>query len=433
MQANTKPPIMKIRASKRNIDYVLFRLRTFNLGESALKLWGNPIAEAKFVLKQSDKLLRTARSEQHNHTALLDLDSLLNDGYIFIPAYRRDGVGIQAFVRICTLFLAQQVNATYFHIPFLELQHQDTDPMGQSLSVIEWSKKWEKFLNLGKDEQQITTLENQVGSKALARKMVCPNSQYGKPGQPIQTDLATFLHQSAAEDTQLESISVFDLRFFRESPSRLSFDTAFINRLQAKFEANNYVPQSQLYSDQFLDIAIHIRRGDVWKSYQAGEQRQAEEIRFVEEGYYVELLQRLQTLFQKSVKPVRFHIISDGSPSDFPQFTFISATEAHLKPASGSDVENIQFHLAQTSLDALYHLIKAPVLLPAKSSFSVLAVLFGKSYVLYDETIRAFYQYDFLSDYMQQNPRFVLIDDLAAHVDKILEGVPYELSSTGKH
>jgi len=135
-------------------------------------------------------------------------------------------------------------------------------------------------------------------------------------------------------------------------------------------------------------------------------------IRFMSEDYYVDLVQRLQSLYADSSKPIRFHIFSDGKSTDFPQFTFLNDREAYLKLDSGERVENIQFHLSQNSLDALYHLAKAPVLVPSKSSFSFLAALLGTSHVFYDDAIYGFYQYTFLKDYIQQSARFILLSEL---------------------
>lgn len=400
---------MKLRLSKRGLSYLLFKIRNFSLVESTRRLNSNPVAEAEAVLQKAEAYQYAAPPK--------DLDLSLRDGFAFMPAYRRDGVGIQAFVRICVMFLSQHVGATYLHLPFLEVQHQFNDPLGRFVSQLDWAKKWETFLNLGQDESAVSDLVQQVGQKPLARKLADENRQFGKPGIPPRSDLSDFLVGPSGYDAYAKDLNVFDLRFFRDTATaELAFDSAFVERLQAKFESNGYVPCEQLYSDRYVDIAIHIRRGDVWESYRAGDQRWEENIRFVSEDYYVNLLQRLQALPVLSAKPMRFHIFSDGSAADFSQFTFVSKREAYLELPSGARIENIQFHLSQNSLDALYHLATAPVLVPAKSSFSFLAVLLGKSRVFYDDAIYGFYQYGFLKDYMQRNARFVRLNDVKQQV-----------------
>lgn len=396
---------MKIRLSKRGLSYLLFRARNLSVAEIGRRFKHEPVGEAVTVLRKAESLQRDS-----SQGAALSLD----DDYVFMPSSRRDGVGVQALVRICVMFLSRRVGAAYLHLPFTELQHQFNDPVGRSLSRLDWAEKWESFLNLGQGEHAVADVAKQMGHHSLAREMVDKDRQFGKPGIPLKSHLSDFLNESSGGSVCSRGVNVFDLRFFRDSTAaKLSFDSGFVAQLQAKFAVNGYVPRRWMYSDQYLDIAIHVRRGDVWESHKAGNLRWEEKIRFVSEGYYVSLLQRLQSLFHTASKPVRFHIFSDGQATDFPQFTFVSEKDAYLEAASGKRIENIQFHLSENSLDALYHLVKAPVLVPTKSSFSFLAVLLGKSKVLYDKAIHEFYQYDLIRDYMARSSRFVLLNDLS--------------------
>lgn len=363
---------MKIRFSKRGFSYLLFRLRNFSAVEGFRKLRPNPVAEACDVLKQADTVSCVG--------ALQALDGLPEGRCTFMSAYRRDGVGIQAFVRICVMFLSQQVDAAYLHLPFLEVQHQFNDPIGRSVSRLDWAKRWEAFLNLGQDEYSISDLARRIGLRSFAEKMVDENSHFGKVGVPSRLALADFLQGDVNCNVRVRDINIFDLRFFREAVDPgLAFDSAFVERLQAKFDANGYVPSQWLYDDQYFEVAVHVRRGDVWEAYKAGDQRWGERVRFMSEDYYVNLLHRLLLLSTASSRPLRLHIFSDGQPTDFPQFTFVGDRVAYLDLACGVRIENIQFHLSQNSLDALYHLAKAPVVVPSKSSFSFLAVLLGRS------------------------------------------------------
>jgi len=141
----------------------------------------------------------------------------------------------------------------------------------------------------------------------------------------------------------------------------------------------------------------------------------------VSEEYYVELLKRLQKYFEPSSKPVHFHIFSDGQPDNFRKFTFTGEQEAFLKLESGITIENIQFHLRQSTIDTLYHMIKAPVFIPGKSTFSVVAVMLSKFYVFYENEIRDFYQYDLLEKYMEGNPKIISLARLEDRVNDILE------------
>ena len=333
---------------------------------------------------------------------------------MLLPAFRGDGVGIQAMVRICVMYLAKQTSATYIHLPFLKLAHQNIDPMGCSLSQEEWARKWEEFFNFGKGEICISDLANAMGEETLAKYMSAEDCQFYDPPQNIVRDrLPSLLERIRECDREASEVFTFGLGLCRQSRECQLFpDTEFIKTLQEKFETNGYVPEEMLFSEQFLNIAIHIRRGDVWDACQAGSKKKWYTNKLVSEEYYVELLQRLQNFFKSSSKPVCFHIFSDGRPGNFGKFTFISDHEAFLKLNSGFLIKNVQFHLRNNTMDALYHMIKAPILVPGKSTFSVVAALLNNSYVFYENEICEFYQYDILKEQIEENPMFISITDL---------------------
>jgi hypothetical protein len=106
-------------------------------------------------------------------------------------------------------------------------------------------------------------------------------------------------------------------------------------------------------------------------------------------------------------------MFTDGNPEDFAQFTFIDDVrcEAVLKRTSQPDIENICFHMSMGAMDTLFHLIEAPVLVPGRSAFSVVAALLSDSYVLAGDTVKEFYQYAFMSEYMTNSRKFVHLGD----------------------
>lgn len=343
---------------------------------------------------------------------------LTADQRILIPASRRDGVGIQSMARICVMFLAQQAKATYVHLPFLQLGHQSVDLTGRSLTSAEWAAQWEAFLNLGKDEYHIADLENAMGAAELA-KALSAQAQLGPSGMKgsDQLKLPQVVESIRKGDPGSAGIYRFDLKLFQQHRKcQLFLDAEFVRSLQEKFAANNYVPEKNLYSEKYLNIAIHIRRGDVWDAYSAGSKDNMIRSRFASEEYYVELIKRLQNFFGLSSKPVRFHIFSDGVSDNFSKFTFTGEHEASLQWESGLRIENIQFHLRQNTFDTLYHMINAPIFVPGKSTFSLLAVILGSSCVLYDNEIFEDNNYRLLEEYMEGNPRFTLLDGLEGRV-----------------
>jgi len=355
-------------------------------------------------------------SEKSKHT------NFIKDGQRFLtPAFRRDGVGIQTMLRICVMFLAKQTNATYVHLPFLELAHQKIDPQGSTLTSAEWAAKWEQFFNFGVNEVSIADLTNKMGIVTLAKHLSFKDRQFGDPHDAQRYLLPKVIERIRNQDNGLY---VFDLGLCRQPREcKLFLDAEFIKNLQEKFEDSDYKPDEIFFEQQFLNIAIHIRRGDVWDAYKAGSKRRMFTNKLVSQDYYVNLLDRLQDFFHKSSKPIRFHIFSDGEPDNFDQFEFTDGDSAILKFESGKVIKNIQFHLRRNTLDTLYHMIKAPILVPGKSTFSVVAALLNTSFIFYDDQIREFYQYTLIAKYMEKNPKFILLDQMHAQGAQIKNSI----------
>ena len=374
-----------------------------------------PTREWRILIKRVQAVCR--ESEHQNNTPLVI------DGHcLLIPAFRGDGVGIQAMVRICVMFLARQAKATYIHLPFLKIAHQYIDPKGRYMTPTEWAAKWEAFFNLGKGEYNFVDLINATGKARLVKHMSAKDNQYLDPEREHRDILPDFVKKIHSRESRISGIYTIGLGLCRQPREcNLFLNEEFIQILQEKFETNGYKPSEMLYCEQFLNIAIHIRRGDVWEACLAGSKVDMYTNKFVSEEYYVRLLERLHNVFLSALKPVRFHIFSDGRSDDFVRFSFTSEREAYLKLESGVILENIQFHLRQSTIDTLYHLIKAPILVPGKSTYSVVAALLGNSYVFYENEICEFYQYYILDKYMQRSPRFVTLTDLEERATDVME------------
>ena len=366
------------------------------------------------MMTYEDALIFIEKAEAASQKREYERNSILeiNGHCILIPGFRYDGVGIQAMVRICVMLLARQANATYVHVPFLKLAHQSIDPVGQSLTPEEWAIKWEDFLNFGEGEFHITNLTNAIEKATLATQLLDKDGQFGDPKDDLRHKLPSLVETIRSRDSEARRIWTFNLGICRQPREcQLFLDEEFVQILQKKFNSNGYIPEKLLYSEQYLNIAIHIRRGDVWDACQAGSKKTMHRNKLVSQVYYVELLQKLQNLFNSSPKPVRFHIFSDGQPNNFDRFTFTDGHEAFLKLESGLLIENIQFHLCHSTINTIYHMIKAPILIPGKSTFSVLAVILSNSYVFYEDEITEFYQYDLLEQYMEGNTRFIPLNE----------------------
>ena len=339
-------------------------------------------------------------------TAPSEIDLLAADKCLLIPSPRRDGVGIQAMVRISTRFLARQVNATYVHVPFTRLAHQRSDSVGKDYTFDAWAQKWEEFLNLGADAVHVSDLVQAHGRDAVIAALA---TRRKADRRRETTTLVERLLSAPGEVAGMHSPNLELCRALHKAG--LEFDAEYLELLRARFAANGYVAEKEIFSDEFVDVAIHIRKGDVWKGAMAGATQGGLSHRLVSEEYYVELLGRLQKFLAGLPKPVRFHVFSDGRPDDFPRFTFADERVASVRTQSGLMIENIQFYPYQSAFDALYHMANAPVLVPSKSAFSVLALLVGDPIVVYESEITDFFMFKLLKKYMRASPHCVSLDE----------------------
>ena len=324
-------------------------------------------------------------------------------------------------LRIAVMLLARQTNSIYIHVPFLHIadKHRNTDPLGRLSKPEDWASKWESFLNLGKDEFDIWDLGKVKRKEYLGRSTFIRIQKYLLRKEYF---LSKFLKKIRNPNNNLSGEYIFGLRLCGNAQKRQLFlDSEFIQILQKRFNANGYAPSTDIYSDKYLDIAIHIRRGDVWNAYLAGESNISVRTMVLSEEYYVKLIERLQESFKSSKKPVRFHIFSNGQPDDFTKFTFTNEHEADLRLNSSCKIEKIQFHLCQNTFDTLYYMITAPIFVPAKSAFSVLASILNKSYILYEKEVFEYHSFGLLEKYKEEVSRFISLDELEHRVGEVME------------
>lgn len=278
-------------------------------------------------------------------------------------------MGIQALLRLTTRRMAERHGVPYLHVPFLRLAHQEVDPIGEASTVGGWASRWESFLGLGEGAPTLAGAGDALGDLRAAWRLRAGYSRLNSPplgGRGIHTVDLDVMRRAEAYGAALDAAAVAGVR--------------------RRFARNGYAPPRPLYDEDAIHVALHIRRGDVWENAPTQEGG-GFRVRFLSEAYYVDLLERLTTALTDAPRPVRYHVFSDGRPEDFPRFRFLDATTAELDLPSGRPIRRIAFHLRRDTFDTLYHLAHATLLVPAKSAFSVLALLVGDARVLYHERL----------------------------------------------
>jgi hypothetical protein len=118
------------------------------------------------------------------------------------------------------------------------------------------------------------------------------------------------------------------------------------------------------YAADRLDIAVHIRRGDIvakrlWR-------------RFTPNAYYFAIIGQLKAILRD--KPFRVHLFSQSEPKpslldeDFAPFEDLGCC----------------MHLDGDVFESLHHLVAADILVTSKSSFSYLPAVLSRGAVVYE-------------------------------------------------
>ena len=240
---------------------------------------------------------------------------------------RDDGGGAQISARISTMILARLKGITYAHTPVSEVAHA---PAG--MSVPEWSRAWENFFNLGIGEPTAAGIE--------AR---------GFPPRPVPKP-HRFFPRSRCLHVAAHCHKVTD-----HHPEKWA---AIAPLLRERYFLSQK-PQLAGYGDGRVQVAVHLRRGDVGATGRFSE-------RFTGDGIVLERLRKVLA----AIGPERANIrlFSQGDPQSFRAFTDLGA----------------RLHLDDDVFETFHHFVCSDVLFVAKSTFSYLGGIIGGNVCLYE-------------------------------------------------
>jgi hypothetical protein len=226
------------------------------------------------------------------------------------------GIGHQIGNYISGFHHAKYMGLEFVHIPF-------------------YNEKWERLLGFGENEMQI---------KALKR---------------IKKRRLPFFEEDNA-DLQKEIIDSYkgeNVIFIEEQDQGYKNSYTEMAFLKRKFyNARARKEDKLIYSKENLNIAIHIRRGDIMMN---GKVNTMHEIRFQHNSYYVNVLNCITGNIETE-RNICAYIYSQGNEADFPEF---------------KDFNNITFCLNMNPYDSFIHLVYADLLVTGKSGFSYIPAL----------------------------------------------------------
>jgi len=218
------------------------------------------------------------------------------------------------------MICARLKGLTYAHSPVSDVAHV---PEGTSPAV--WSQAWEDFFNLGEGEMTAAEIES------------CgyPVIPVPKPHRffPRSRRLQVVAHCHKVTDKHPEA-------------------WAGIAPLIREKYLHSPKPKLTGYDDDKVQIAVHLRRGDVGSTGRFSE-------RFTSDGLVLGRIARVLNLVGFEHATVR--LFSQGQPDDFHAFTDLG----------------VQLHLDDDVFESFHHFVRSDVLFVAKSTFSYLGGVIG--------------------------------------------------------
>jgi len=303
---------MKLIALALRIDSILIKIKS--------RLW---ITIVKFSKSKNyyPKLYKCYWHLQINNTK--GQNNNLNY-YAAIPN-RGAGIGHQISNWIAGYWFAKQFGLHFAHVPFS-------------------SDSWEHFLGFGEDE---LTLEGllAIGYRKVKLPLFDGNN-------PVAFDLQRRIIQSYRGKKVV---------FVAEQDQFYQDQFGVITDIQQKFYASKARKNEELqFSNDYFNIAIHIRRGDIVTGLE--NENSNLQFRWQDNTYFEKVLDQVVANAITS-KPIAVYLFSQGNKNDFLEFEKFT---------------NFHFCLDWTAQDSFLHMVFSDVLITSKSSFSYKPALLSK-------------------------------------------------------
>lgn len=218
------------------------------------------------------------------------------------------------------MIYARLKGLAYAHSPVSDVAHVPDD-----VSPAEWSASWEEFFNLGANELSAADIEASGVSVKQVRK---PHRFL-----PRSNRLQVVAHCHKVTDRHPEAWE------------------AIRGELKAKYLLSRK-PDLTGYDDGKVQIAVHLRRGDVGASGRFSERFTRDEV----------VLARIRKVLDAvGSDRVNLRLFSQGGPSEFEQFVALGA----------------ELHLDDDVFESFHHFVQSDILFIAKSTFSYLGGVIG--------------------------------------------------------
>ncbi len=241
---------------------------------------------------------------------------------------KRDGAGAQALAVMSTMLFSDIMHIKYIHTPFVKLQHNYANDAN-------WEKKWENFFNLGKGESKID-------DNGLQIKQEIPLEENPLKIKKQSNTLFILRHCHIYTD------------LFPNQYSRIK------DKLVQKYYESPKNEYELHYDPQKVNIAVHIRRGDVNADNEFKD-------KFTENPYIENVISNILEVITAYGIESTLSVYSEGNLADFKYL----------------EKFNPRFFLDISPFTTFHNLVYADVLVMSKSTFSYAAALLSNGIIFY--------------------------------------------------
>ncbi|MBN1182651.1 MAG: hypothetical protein JXB49_10215 [Bacteroidales bacterium] len=228
------------------------------------------------------------------------------------------GIGHQIANWIAGYWFAKQFGLRFAHTPFS-------------------NEQWEEFLGFGENEISVDELVKSHGYKKVLLPLFDENNVYEV--DHIKHIISSYMGKKVV--------------FICEQDQFYHDQYGVMDDLKKKFYSAKARKKDKIvYKDEYYNIAVHIRRGDIIVSQKNKNPNLL--LRWQGNDYFYKVLK--QIIGNLNVKkPIAVYLFSQGNIKDFSEF---------------EEFDNINYCFAMSAMDSFLHMVYADLLITSKSSFS---------------------------------------------------------------
>ena len=263
-----------------------------------------------------------------------------------------DGIGAQVHRILCVMALARQFRLPYLHTFVKRVRYQGHASALEGTRDADYVEKWDRFLNLGlgletPDSCGIEFAKERRGIKLRLWSLLWLARSAGN--SPAWWRAAEGRHELVRIKSAFPIVNRFPAAY-----------ELLRDDLRSRYALSPKPPTS--YSPDCLNVAIHIRRGDVTPQSKYAR-------RYVANDVYARMMR--QMLAAAADRRVCFHVFSEGDPA---------APERGFEDLAG--IPGVRLHLNEDVFSTFQHLVQSDVLVLGISSFSFVAGLYHRGIAL---------------------------------------------------